>query len=633
MNKCEINIVNGTPKVDRYPKLMESLLEHTSYNVTDAVNLYGISLNEDYSKMVQEPNNLEHFLRYVQTKNIENKKELNDKNKVYLNILLNQPNDELNFREEFNKTFSENGLFEYDYHKVLDSKLVLPDAEFNESALENIFYFINNSDAELNTYNTPIVTGDSLNLDDNLFDLKLAFANIMTKEGIIERAIELENNDVLENEETQNWLLEFNKNRTFIPKMYVTDSLELQPVGDSVYNRMSVSFDTSQNFNTITESIEFFVENIEELSISENIEDLENFTKKLETNLINKGFPVNNLSEALLENNLESVQNFMGSLYNFLKDVESLNGDINDSLYEFSLEYNNLFDSQKQPTVLEVDRNGDMTDVFHIKTNLSDAEMLSEFNLLSVGDNMYKIYTVVIGDYSSLYDESMRGDYLDNFSEFDDSDSVKVLTVVKSIEQVDGRVVELDSRYLREFNLDYEDFVTRFNKLLLKNAYLNSVFSFTENGIEAKKQIDSFNKNLLESFLDENTFRELQDYALISGNQSLENILPNFNPLFEKNDDVFRNYILNNKKNLLSLKSDYEKIGDTIVADGVSGNFIKVDGNIYERVEDNNFVKLENSVNKVFDAKKPKLIQKIETEYNSDNEVEVESGKTKQKFC
>ena len=61
----------------------------------------------------------------------------------------------------------------------------------------------------------------------------------------------------------------------------------------------------------------------------------------------------------------------MGSLYNFLKDVESLNGDINDSLYEFSLEYNNLFDSQKQPTVLEVDRNGDMTDVFHIKTKIN----------------------------------------------------------------------------------------------------------------------------------------------------------------------------------------------------------------------------------------------------------------------
>ena len=125
----------------------------------------------------------------------------------------------------------------------------------------------------------------------------------------------------------------------------------------------------------------------------------------------------------------------------------------------------------------------------------------------------------------------------------------------------------------------------------------------------------------------------MQDYALISGNESLNELLPEFSPVFEKNDDIYRNFILNNPKNLLSLKSDYKKIGDNIVADGVSDNFIKVDGNIYERVEGNDFVKLPKSDVKVFNAVKPQIeINQTEKEISEQN-VEIIVDKTKQKFC
>ena len=81
------------------------------------------------------------------------------------------------------------------------------------------------------------------------------------------------------------------------------------------------------------------------------------------------------------------------------------------------------------------------------------------------------------------------------------------------------------------------------------------------------------------------------------------------------------------------MKSDYKKVGDIIVADGVSDNFIKVDGNIYERVEGNDFVKLPKSDVKVFNAVKPQIeINQTEKEISEQN-VEIIVDKTKQKFC
>ena len=628
MNKCEISIGNGLPEASTYPELMKSLLEYTNFDTSKAINLYGTSLLEDYNKVVESPNDLNSFLRYVQSKNIEGSV-LKSKDSIYFNTLLNQSDDSINFKEEFIKTFSNEGLYEFNYHKILDGKLDINDPQNNKKSLENIFYYLLKTESDFETYDSPLEQKE----DYQIFNLKVDFANIQDRKELIQRAVELDNSEVINNVETQDWLLDFNKNKTFVPKMFITDTMELKPTTDNISNRLMASLDVSQDFSTIKESLSYFIGNFEELIVAEDEENLEKFTKSLERNLVNKGFPMNNLSDTLLNSNIENSQNFLGSLYNFLEDIESMDSNISDSLYELSLEYNNFFNVSNEPTLLEIDKVEDSESIFHVKTNLSDAKMFSNFGLVSIGDNLYKIYTVSNIDYNKYYNDDMRNDFLDSFEEGDNVDEVKALVVMRSLSPVSLKSVGIDSRYYRDVSVEYENFLTDFNKLLLKNEGLNDMFSFTENGLEAKNQISDFSVNMLKSELDENTFKALQDYALISGNESLSSLLPEFSPIFEKNDDIYRNFILNNPKNLLSLKSDYKKVGDIIVADGVSDNFIKVDGNIYERVEGNDFVKLPKSDVKVFNAVKPQIeINQTEKEISEQN-VEIIVDKTKQKFC
>ena len=628
MNKCEISVGNGLPEASTYPELMKSLLEYTNFDTSKAINLYGISLLEDYNKVVESPNDLNSFLRYVQSKNIEGSV-LKSKDSIYFNTLLNQSDDSINFKEEFIKTFSNEGLYEFNYHKILDGKLDINDPQNNKKSLENIFYYLLKTESDFETYDSPLEQKE----DYQIFNLKVDFANIQDRKELIQRAVELDNSEVINNVETQDWLLDFNKNKTFVPKMFITDTMELKPTTDNISNRLMASLDVSQDFSTIKESLSYFIGNFEELIVAEDEENLEKFTKSLERNLVNKGFPMNNLSDTLLNSNIENSQNFLGSLYNFLEDIESMDSNISDSLYELSLEYNNFFNVSNEPTLLEIDKVEDSESIFHVKTNLSDAKMFSNFGLVSIGDNLYKIYTVSNIDYNEYYNDDMRNDFLDSFEEGDNVDEVKALVVMRSLSPVSLKSVGIDSRYYRDVSVEYENFLTDFNKLLLKNEYLAEMFSFTENGLEAKTQISDFSVNLLKSELEENVFKALQDYALISGNESLNELLPEFSPVFEKNDDIYRNFILNNPKNLLSLKSDYKKVGDIIVADGVSDNFIKVDGNIYERVEGNDFVKLPKSDVKVFNAVKPQIeINQTEKEISEQN-VEIIVDKTKQKFC
>lgn len=628
MNKCEISVGNGLPEASTYPELMKSLLEYTNFDTSKAINLYGISLLEDYNKVVESPNDLNSFLRYVQSKNIEGSV-LKSKDSIYFNTLLNQSDDSINFKEEFIKTFSNEGLYEFNYHKILDGKLDINDPQNNKKSLENIFYYLLKTESDFETYDSPLEQKE----DYQIFNLKVDFANIQDRKELIQRAVELDNSEVINNVETQDWLLDFNKNKTFVPKMFITDTMELKPTTDNISNRLMASLDVSQDFSTIKESLSYFIGNFEELIVAEDEENLEKFTKSLERNLVNKGFPMNNLSDTLLNSNIENSQNFLGSLYNFLEDIESMDSNISDSLYELSLEYNNFFNVSNEPTLLEIDKVEDSESIFHVKTNLSDAKMFSNFGLVSIGDNLYKIYTVSNIDYNEYYNDDMRNDFLDSFEEGDNVDEVKALVVMRSLSPVSLKSVGIDSRYYRDVSVEYENFLTDFNKLLLKNEYLAEMFSFTENGLEAKTQISDFSVNLLKSELEENVFKALQDYALISGNESLNELLPEFSPIFEKNDDIYRNFILNNPKNLLSLKSDYKKVGDIIVADGVSDNFIKVDGNIYERVEGNDFVKLPKSDVKVFNAVKPQIeINQTEKEISEQN-VEIIVDKTKQKFC
>ena len=48
MSKCEITFKNNVPVVKTYPKLMRELMVYTNNNISQALDLYGITLTDDF---------------------------------------------------------------------------------------------------------------------------------------------------------------------------------------------------------------------------------------------------------------------------------------------------------------------------------------------------------------------------------------------------------------------------------------------------------------------------------------------------------------------------------------------------------------------------------------------------------
>ncbi len=175
-----------------------------------------------------------------------------------------------------------------------------------------------------------------------------------------------------------------------------------------------------------------------------------------------------------------------------------------------------------------------------------------------------------------------------------------------------------------------------FNKILLKDPILNDVFAFTSKGLEAKFEINQFNLEFLRSKLDAEVFEKLQAYAVVSGTTSLKALTPAFYALDSKNNDILRNFYLNNPKNLVSLQSNYEKINENLIRVSESVNdFVKVDGNIYERQESDFFGRVyKDSEANVFNVPKSEYILPEELELTqAELSFNIKRSKLKKQFC
>lgn len=257
MSKCEITVVKGRPVGETYPNLMNALYEKYEYNADKAIKMYGLALSKEYKDIAENPNSIESFDKYLQYKNIISKNKLSDIEKVYMNRILNQESYVENFKQVFIDAFTnDNGIFQYNNLKLKDSGLKIENVESNLKLIENIYYYLNNTNDEFEVYTSPKVDGDSINLDSNLFSLKIDYAELTTKDKILERAVELEDTYVLNNENIQEWILNYNLETSLIPSVEITQDGEVNSVVNSFKNRLIQSFNAGLDYSNILSTLD-----------------------------------------------------------------------------------------------------------------------------------------------------------------------------------------------------------------------------------------------------------------------------------------------------------------------------------------------------------------------------------------
>ena len=122
---------------------------------------------------------------------------------------------------------------------------------------------------------------------------------------------------------------------------------------------------------------------------------------------------------------------------------------------------------------------------------------------------------------------------------------------------------------------------------MLKNSDLKSLFYFSNRGLEANGVIGEYTMNQLQNILSEKMYDNLQQYALLSNNESLSELIPQYELINTDQENVLRNYYANNLNQLREESNPYQLVGSTAIIRNTTAPFTKIKNQLYEQLDSN----------------------------------------------
>jgi hypothetical protein len=620
MATCEININNGVPVAQTYPKLMQELMVYSDFNITQALDLYGLALTIEFQELgIQNPT-LQNILSFNEQIFMDTDTPLNKQDRQdILNISLQQEYIE-DVKERFINAFNVNGNFGIEVDKLKASGLFtdsdimeLTDVE-NINKLKDLYYKLNNTDEVITGIKSDIILSNSLfdkmNPDSVLQEIYDNYAGMETEQEVIDKANQVGHSLILDNPQLIPKVLRAVSNKQSLVQ-YETDEYSDQIIPkqtDNMRVTLEQTFDMTQDMSSFLQQLEFIRELPVESYLTES--DLVNrYIYNLENQALLSGIDLNALSDIIQDKTYEEIVDFMDSLYNFIYDVQTKNSEsINESMEIFVDSYTTFFDttpSGKKTTVDKINKTG----VFlHLETNRTEEEVFASNGLLKISDNVYQkitdnrsleeLYNTLINNPTLLppktfsiknngLNNDMLNDELDQFisakakqylSENSNVETVKKIVAYKLLAGIETQISETIPTGVLPLNVN--EFLTSFNIRMLSNPKLKELFYFTNRGLEAKRVIGEFTAKEIENELTADQFNDLVTYSKLSGNESLE-YFTNYNNIGEEQD--MRDYYANNLHMLTPYEGEYYVESGNVVTNS-NEDFIRVKNRLYEAV-------------------------------------------------
>ena len=627
---CEINIENGRPVVKTYPKLMREIMTYSGFDIEQSMDLYGIVLTDEFKMLGIKNPSLDNILAFNEQMILDEDNSLNklDKNNLINLRLQSKPIED--FKQELLDSLTVDGVFGIDTDKLEKSNLFSQsdilemDNPENVENLKQLYYKLRNTDEKVEAIQSEIIVKNNLfdksNPDEVTQDIYDIYAGLETSEEVYAKAQEYGDQRVLENMELIPYIVNMVKNKQQLVQ-YESDEYSGELVkkeSNNFVTKLEQTFDTQQDVSPLLQQLEF----IRELPIEYYVTELETvmrYLENIEIQAAELGIDIDQLSELILDKNSNEIVEFLDSMYNFLYDVYSGESESIDESLEMFAESHNVFfgttPSFKKATVEKLNKDG----VFvHLETSKSQEELFKEKGLLKIKDNIYQkikddktlqelygmfmakpnllpkgtitvknaeLNSDIMVDEVDQYISSQAKKYL---SEKSDIESVKKLTAyhillgTKEVEQptVDG--IE---------GLDVNRFLIDFNKILLANESLKSLFYFSNRGLESSKILAEFTNEILKNELSPKEYSDLVQYSKISGNESLSYIANQEGEVTTPNP---RDYYANNMGQLEQYDKYYTKEKGYVVTDSTD-QFLKINSELYESVAPNVYGKVDRS--------------------------------------
>ena len=630
MSKCEITFKNNIPVVKTYPKLMRELMVYTNNNISQALDLYGITLTDDFINQNIYPT-LENILAFNNQDNILNSKQLTKENRNdILNISL-VDNEVYDFKKDFLETFTVNGVFGFNIDNIKKSPLFSEIDILQLDSIENIYkikelyYKLSSTSEEFSTIKTDIITGEGLfnknNPDIILSEIYKNYAGLTTKKQILDKANDIGDYILLNNPELIKKVLIEVRNKQEIP-LYETDEYSggLVVKTDSTYTRLEQTVDISLDYTSLRSQVEF-IKTIPIEYFATSPELIERYFDNIKKQSYDVGIDLLNMDEIFYSKTVNELLDFLDSYYNFLSDLENLNGEsLKDSIRDFSESYDSFFNIENNEIKDVIDKINREGEFIKLETNRSEYKLFTENGLLKIDNNIYQkvdnnrsiqeLYNVLLeNDFLlpkntlSVKNTPLNRDILledlDKFisnkaqeyqTEYSDVVNIKKIAAYKLLLNIDIKYNTVENGISKNINVD--NFIIEFNKEIIKNKKLSDIFYISNRGIESRYNIGQYTYNFIKNELDTEMFNSLVSYSKLSGNESLKYISdmsPN-NIILNKRD-----FYANNLHELDNFQGKYIKKGDLLYIKNNINDFIKVKNSLYEKVDTNVYAKVNVS--------------------------------------
>ena len=633
---CELEIqIDGSVKAKTHPSLFNRAVDYYEGDVERAMELYGVSLTDEFKELGIENPTLQQLITF--SNQLKRESPLTNQDIQSLIDITLSNKKEYEVQDKFVEAFTVEGNFginEVQLRKsgIFTEEQILDFLDMEDvSSLQELYHKLTDYTGSVENIETPFKivdeSGNVINPDIVVGEFLENYAGLTTKEEIMEKADQINDETVLSNPELIPAILEEVSNKTAaVTYVYDKNSKKItKKVANDLKVSLEQSLDVTQDFGGLLDQLNFLI-NLPIEVYAYDLPTVQLYLESLENQMANYGINIKNISETASNKSYNDFQNFITSFYNFIYDVSSQDGkSVQETINDFVDVYNEYFEVEPEYVNTYIIKNRVDGKPMVVENGHAAEDLLfAEKGVVNMRDDVYKkvkrnktydellnvlhantslipseVFTTKVSEENKDINKKDIDNYLsagiEDYVENSNIDIYKELRAYKLIlgSETFNKKSNANVDTVMDIDIDPKKFISTFVKETFFDPNLNKIFYIGPSGIESRIPIGEYTNRYLQNYLSIGMYNGLKQYAAISGNASLKGLIetPVESPTI--NEGVLRDFYANNLSELPEFTGEVTLKENALLTNLDNNDFIKFRGELYEKVRDGVYGKVE----------------------------------------
>ena len=633
---CELEIqIDGSVKAKTHPSLFNRAVDYYEGDVEKAMELYGVSLTDEFKELGIENPTLQQLITF--SNQLKRESPLTNQDIQSLIDITLSTKKEYEVQDKFVEAFTVGGNFGINEAQLRKSGIfteeqILDFLDMEDvSSLQELYHKLTDYTGSVENIETPFKivdeNGNVINPDIVVGEFLENYAGLTTKEEIMEKADQINDETVLSNPELIPAILEEVSNKTAaVTYVYDKNSKEItKKVANDLKVSLEQSLDITQDFGGLLDQLNFLI-NLPIEVYAYDLPTVQLYLESLENQMANYGINIKNISETASNKSYNDFQNFITSFYNFIYDVSSQDGkSVQETINDFVDVYNEYFEVEPEYVNTYITKNRvDGKPVVVENGHAAEDLLFAEKGVVNMRDDVYKkvkrnktydellnvlhanpslipseVFTTKVSEENKDINKKDIDNYLsagiEDYVENSNIDIYKELRAYKLIlgSETFNKKSNSNVDIVMDIDIDPKKFTSVFVKETFFDPNLNNIFYIGPSGIESRIPIGEYTNRYLQNYLSRGMYNGLKQYAAISGNSSLKGLIETAVESPTINDGVLRDFYANNLSELSEFTGEVTLKENALLTNLDNNDFIKFRGELYEKVRDGVYGKVE----------------------------------------